>query len=284
MKHIVVIPVFNDWKSLNKLLTKLNFFLKNKKKITNEVLIVNDNSSEEIQLDYKRYESFKNIKILSLRKNVGSQIAIAIGLNYLNSLKNEFYVTVMDADGEDSPAQVNIMLECAINNKNFVVTSNRKKRKESLLIILLYKLHLLLTFLFTAKWISFGNFSTFHKKNLKKLLSNKCSLYAHSSSILKNCNIKRLYAVREKRFYDKSKISILGLIYHSLRVNSVFYKNIFFSSVVYTSIIYIFFEPILLFPILFYNLIILYTKYKFWNFKMIFLKDFIGNTKLFRTN
>ena len=45
---------------------------------------------------------------------------------------------------------------------------------------------------------------------------------------LKNCNIKRLYAKRERRFFDKSKLSILALINHSLRVNCVFYGNIFF--------------------------------------------------------
>ena len=32
MKHILLIPVFNDWKSLNKLILKLDIFLQNKKK------------------------------------------------------------------------------------------------------------------------------------------------------------------------------------------------------------------------------------------------------------
>ena len=33
MKHIIVIPVFNDWKSLNKLLLQLNKNLKKPKKL-----------------------------------------------------------------------------------------------------------------------------------------------------------------------------------------------------------------------------------------------------------
>ena len=288
MKHIIVIPVFNDWRSLNKLLSKLNKHLKSNKKINNEVLIVNDNSSQNLKLNFKLYKSFKKIKILSLYKNFGSQIAIAVGLNYLRNLKGDFYVTVMDADGEDSPSQVNIMLKTAYKNKKFVITSNRKKRKEPYLIIFLYKLHLLLTFLFTFKWISFGNFSTFNKKHLNNLFLNNHSLYAHSSSILKNCNIKRLYAKRERRFFDKSKLSILALINHSLRVNCVFYGNIFFSSIFYSFIIYIFIDQfysyLFLYAILFYNLIILYTKVKFWKLKINSLNDFINNVKLFRTN
>ena len=37
----------------------------------------------------------------------------------------------MDGDGEDSPYQIKKMLNVASRNKNFVVTANRKKRKES---------------------------------------------------------------------------------------------------------------------------------------------------------
>jgi len=288
MKHIIVIPVFNDWKSLNKLLSKLDKQLKKNKKIKNEVLIVNDNSLQNVKLNHKHYKSIKQIKILSLYKNFGSQIAIAVGLNYLKNLKGDFYITVMDADGEDSPTQVNIMLKAASKNKNFVITSNRKKRKESYLIIFLYKLHLLLTFLFTFKWITFGNFSTFNRKHLNKLFLNNYSLYAHSSSILKNCSIKRLYAKREKRFFDKSKLSILALINHSLRINSVFYRNIFFSSVFYSLIIYIFmnqfYNYLFLHIILFYNLLVLYTKVKFWKLKINSLNDYINDVKSFRTN
>ena len=48
MKHIIVIPVFNDWRSLNKLLLQLNKNLKKTKEIIHEVLIINDNSSDKI--------------------------------------------------------------------------------------------------------------------------------------------------------------------------------------------------------------------------------------------
>tara|TARA_Y100000389_G_scaffold196885_1_gene230511 strand:- start:477 stop:1169 length:693 start_codon:yes stop_codon:yes gene_type:complete len=228
MKHILVIPVFNDWKSLNKLIHKLDIHLKSNIKINNEILIIDDNSTQKLKLNLKKLNIIKSIKIISLKKNYGSQKAIAIGLNYLKKIKGKFFVTVMDGDGEDSPAQIEKMLLTSINNPSYVITSNRKKREETFIIILLYKLHLLITFLFTFKWISFGNFSTFNKKNLNNLLSNNSSWYAHSSSVLKNCKIKRLYSKREKRYYDKSKLGLFSLIEHSLRVNTVFYKNIFF--------------------------------------------------------
>ena len=68
MKHFLLIPVFNDWKSVNKLIIRLNGSLKINKKIKNEILIINDNSSEKINLNLKRLKSISKIKIISLKK------------------------------------------------------------------------------------------------------------------------------------------------------------------------------------------------------------------------
>ena len=131
MKHILLIPVFNDWKSLNKLILKLDIFLQNKKKIRNEILIINDNSSKKISLNFRKLKTINKIKIITLKKNFGSQKAIAIGLSYLKKIKGEFYITVMDGDGEDAPSQVKNMLSKAINNPKYIITSNRKKERGS---------------------------------------------------------------------------------------------------------------------------------------------------------
>ncbi len=284
MKHIVVIPVYNDWRSLNKLISKLNSVLIKDKKIRSEILIINDNSTKEVKINLKNLKSIKKIKVIYLKKNLGSQKAIAIGLSYLKKIKENFFITVMDSDGEDDPLQVKKMLKLAIKNPTRVVTSNRKQREESIIIILLYKLHLILTYLFTQKWISFGNFSTFNKKNLNKLLSNNSSWYSHSSSVLKNCGILRLYSKRKKRYYDKSKLGLLSLIEHSLRVNAVFYKNIFFSSLIYLSVIFIFFENnlrnLLIFGVILFNSLILIIKFNHWINNFSDISKFIKKIKL----
>ncbi len=266
MKHILVIPVYNDSRSLNKLIANLNIVLKKKKKIEHEILVINDNSSEKIKINGKNFKTIKKLSILTLKKNLGSQKAIAVGLKYLKSRKKKFLITVMDGDGEDDPNQVMKMIDSANQNPKHIITSNRKRREESLIIVSLYKLHLIITFLFTWKWISFGNFSTFYKDNLKNLLSNNYSWYAHSSSVLKNCNIIRLYSKRKKRYFDKSKLGLISLIEHSLRVNVVFYKNIFLMSLIYLFSIFFLFENnikiLLASGIIFFNLLILIIKLK----------------------
>ena len=207
MKHIILIPVYDDWKSLNKLLLKLKEYLKDERKINNEVLIINDNSNQEPKINSKQLKIFKKISVLSLNRNFGSQIAIAIGLNYLKDQKGDFYITVMDGDGEDSPKGIKSMLKSAIKFQDYVITSNRKKR-ESLIIICLYKLHLLLTFCLPLNGFLSAIFLLL-TKNLKNLLSKNYSLYAHSSAVLKNCKIKRLYAMREKDFMTNQSRNLL---------------------------------------------------------------------------
>ena len=52
-----------------------------------------------------------------------------------------------DKDDKKDPNQVSKMTKMAIKYENFVITSNRKNRKESRIIIFLYYIHLLMTFL-----------------------------------------------------------------------------------------------------------------------------------------
>ena len=150
----------------------------------------------------------------------------------------------------------------------------QKKRKEFIFIRLFYHIHLILTFLFTFKWISFGNFTSFHSKNIKNILFKNQSCLAHSASIIRNCKIKRLYAKRGKRYFDNSNLNFIDLIEHSLRINAVFLKRIFFISSVYSFTIFF------LIDIFFIKFLVLLSLFIF-NFLIIFMsKNIIKYFKL----
>ncbi len=268
IKHIILIPVYNDWKSLQKLISEINKVSKNLKDFETQILIVDDNSSKKIRKLRTRFNYIKKIQILTLKKNLGSQKAIAVGLFYLKNLNKDFFITVMDSDGEDKPQDLKRLMILAKKNKSWVITSNRKKRKETFLIRILYSMHLMISYIFTLNWISFGNFTSFHSKNLPKILKDNSSWYAHSSSIINNCKIKRIYAKRGKRYFDKSKLNLYDLFEHSLRVNAVFFKKILLISIIYLLLISIFFSSVpaikyfLIISILFFNLCVFLIKIK----------------------
>lgn len=261
-----IIPVFNDTKSLRILLNKLNKNLEKKKRL-GVVTVVDDFSSEAIDISTNKLKFIKKFEILRLKKNVGSQNAIAFGLQYLSKLKKDKTIIVMDSDGEDNPAQINNMIKYAENFPNYIVTSNRTKRKETLLIRVLYISHLFLTFIFTGKWISFGNYTCFQHKNLNSLLKNRNIWSAYPAAVIKNNNIIRLFAARKKRFCGKSKISIYKLFFHSFRIISVFHFRVFIFSLIYFFFLdFVFFELnkkifyISIVPIILFNLCIVSTK------------------------
>ena len=68
IKHIILIPVYNDWKSLQKLISEINKVSKNLKDFETQILIVDDNSSKKIKKLRTRFNYIKKIQILTLKK------------------------------------------------------------------------------------------------------------------------------------------------------------------------------------------------------------------------
>ena len=234
----ILLPLYNDWRSCNFLLKKINGELKKENRHGN-ILILNDASTQKIKIIHKKLENIKSIKIFTTKSNMGSQKIINLGLTNIKNKKNEI-VVIMDSDGEDDVSNLNKLIDLALQNKRYVITATRTRRRENYIFKLFYKLHLLITFILTLEWISFGNYSSFHSQNLKKILKNNLSWLAYSSSILRNCDIYKIGSERQKRIFGKSKLSFFQLFKHSLRILSVFQKRILIISFFYILILIIF--------------------------------------------
>ena len=238
--YTFILPTYNDWKSISILLNQIEKYLK-KIKNTYKVLIINDNSSEINNFKFNRNKFFKEIEILNLRENIGSQKAIATGLKYVSKNKkdiNEKFI-IMDSDGEDDPKKIlNIIDLIKKNEKTEIITMNRSIRKESLFFSILYEIHLIITFLITFNYIRFGNFSFLNKKIINKVTKKNDLWLAYSATIKKYFfNRHSILASRRKRISGKSKMSYLGLINHSINIQSVFKKNILIYYLIYSFIL-----------------------------------------------
>ena len=194
----IIIPTYNDSRSLNKLLYIINKNI-NKRKDKFRVIVVNDCSSEKITLKIKNFNNIKSIKILNLKKNVGSQKAIYIGLKYIEKYKYKSTISILDSDGEDNPYKLKKLIESAFKEKGVIFVANRSKRLENIFLKILNKLRLLITFILTGKDANFGNFSSFSSINLKNIFSNTNLWLAYSGGILKNCKKIRLINIEKKK-------------------------------------------------------------------------------------
>ena len=233
MKRIIIlIPTYNDCKSLRRLLSKINKYFNNEK-ITLEILIINDCSSEKYYLQDLKLKNIRSIKIIDLKKNVGSQKAIFIGLNKISKLKKRSTIVIMDSDGEDDPAKISKLANRANQNDDAIIFALRKKRLETFFFRLLNKFRLLITFLLTGKYLNFGNFSAFSNKNLKNLIKNKNLSIAYCSGVVKNhLKINLVSIPKRKRYHGISKVSFFFLIKHSINIISIFYIQVFLRTTV----------------------------------------------------
>ena len=98
----------------------------------------------------------------------------------------------------------------------------------------MYEIHYLFTLLITGKKVRFGNYSLINSNKLKKILSSGDLWGAYSAAIVNNYNdIEPLFSERKKRDTGKTKMNLFKLLFHSLRIISVFKKRVYFASIIY---------------------------------------------------
>ena len=238
MKIKILIPIYNDWKSLLKLLSEINN-LSIKTEFQISVVIVNDASNHD-RLEIK--EDLKNIhtiKILNMKINQGHARCIASGLRYIYEKEDFDYVIPMDGDGEDRPEEINEFLNQIKDSNNKALIGERIKRSENLIFKICYQLHKLITLTFTGKSIKFGNFTCLPKSIVAKMVDEKATWNSFSGSLAKiEKNLFSVPSIRGVRYFGPSKMSFLSLIKHSLSIISVFKKTFLIRSALFI-IIYI---------------------------------------------
>ena len=238
-KFIILIPLFNDWKSVSRLLNEIDINVSSWAAEVS-VIIVNDASTEKrsgIQFSFKK---IKFVKILNMTKNTVHQRCIAAGLKYI--CKNEDFdrVIIMDADGEDRPEELNDFFKKAQENPSMTITGNRFKRSETIIFKVLYEVHKLLTLIFTGKLIKFGNFSCLPKNHVEKLIQKSYLWNSYSSSVVKTISDRTFIdSIRGSRYVLPSKMNFRGLIFHSLSIISVF-RNLVIVRSILLFLIYLF--------------------------------------------
>lgn len=261
-KILILIPVFNDWKSLEKLLIEINQNIKDFKEISFECLIVNDASTIP-QPKFIKPKNLNKIKILTMKKNQGHARCNAFGIKYVNDNEKFDYLILMDADGEDRPLEIKSMINQISSEPKCSVVAKRVKRSEGPFFQLLYKIHKIITYVSSGKNVNFGNYSCLTHQDVK-ILYSKASLWSsYSGTIKKNLkNLKEVNSERGLRYYGPSQMSFLKLLIHSLSIIAVFKYKLFFRSLLMSFILIIFDSYLkinsksLIFLILLYNFLI----------------------------
>ena len=238
MKIKILIPVYNDWKSVSKLLDEINNLSINPE-VQISVIIVNDASNHDRQEEDKNLDNIFSIKILNMKVNQGHARCIAVGLKYIYEKEDFDYVIPMDGDGEDRPEEIKEFIEQIEVSNTKPIVGSRVRRSEGLLFKICYKIHKLITFTFTGQSIKFGNFTCLPKSTVEKMINEKATWNSFSGSLTKvEKDLLSMPSTRGTRYFGPSKMSFYNLIKHSLSIISVFRKTFLIRSALFV-IIYI---------------------------------------------
>tara|TARA_Y100001958_G_scaffold78429_1_gene52951 strand:- start:93 stop:962 length:870 start_codon:yes stop_codon:yes gene_type:complete len=239
MKIKILIPVYNDFQSVSKLISKINFTISN---ISHEfsIIIVNDNSTENAEIDINNIDKISSIKIIEIKKNQGHARCIATGLKYILDKEQFDYVIPMDGDGEDRPEEIAKFIEFLKYDQIKPIVGERVKRSEGLIFKIFYSIHKLITYIFTGQSIKFGNFTCLPKSTVEKMVSEKATWSSFSGSLTKlEKNRSTIPSIRGERYFGPSKMSYYNLIKHSLSIIAVFKTNVIIRSILFF-LIYLF--------------------------------------------
>ena len=255
MKIIILIPVFNDWKSASKLIEEINLVVK-ELDAEFSVVLVNDASTEEKLINTSNKENLSNIEILNIKNNQGHGRCIATGLKHIFQNKEFDYVIPMDSDGEDRPEEIKSFFEYINYDKGKPIIGERVKRSENFIFKICYHLHKLITYTFTGQSIKFGNYTCLPKSTVEKLINDKSTWCSFSGALAKLEKIRSSSpSIRGSRYFGPSKMSFRSLIKHSLSIISVFKLTVLLRSIlfllVYFFLIYKKITLVMLLPVIF---------------------------------
>lgn len=216
---MILLPVYNDWDALQRLLAGLQAELPQWKRDC-LLLIVDDGSAEAPPV--AAFEPWQT-RIIHLTHNIGHQKAIAIGLSYAHHQLPFEKLLIMDSDGEDRPEDAAALL----SGNHTPVVVNRKSRQEGLRFRFFYALYKLLFLVLTGKRIGFGNFMLLGPRDVRRLVHDS-GIWNHlAGTVLRSgMPIRTITAHRGKRYEGRSRMNFHALLLHGLGAIGVFIELI----------------------------------------------------------
>ena len=224
-RTLILIPVFNDYAAVGKLLVELDRELA-AAGITAGVLIVDDGSTVESsdRIEVGSLQAIVGVDVVELRRNLGHQRAITIGLAFAENRGKCEAVVVMDGDGEDDPRDVPRLIERYLaEGGQKIVFAERTRRSESRLFKFFYKLYKVVHVMLTGIEVKVGNFSVIPRRRLSSLVV-VAEMWNHYAAV--GFKSRQPYCTiptrRGRRLDGKSSMNFVSLVVHGLSAISVY--------------------------------------------------------------
>ena len=233
MKIKILIPVYNDWQSVLKVVDEIDYLVIDSQ-FQISIIIVNDASNHDRENSNKDLKNIHSFKIINMKKNQGHARCIAAGLKYIYEKEDFDYVIPMDGDGEDRPEEIKQFVDNLNYHPNKSIVGERIKRSEGTFFKFCYFFHKIITSTFTGQSIKYGNFTCLPKSIVEKMINEKATWSSFSGSLAKITQDRAtIPSERGTRYFGPSKMSFKNLLIHSLSIISVFKINVLIRSTLF---------------------------------------------------
>ena len=222
-RFIVVTPIYEDVPAATHLLKDLKSLYGE-----NVYVIAVDDGSVKAPMSASVLQSVSIAgRVVFLKRNVGHQRALAIGLDMASKFaKDGEKIVLMDSDGEDRPENISDLLSL-LNEHTDVVVATRKRRLESFKFRVFYRCYKFVFRLLTGRKISFGNFMAMTKNAAKRLASmQELAIHVAASVLASKLRIHSEPIDRGVRYAGISKMNFVGLILHGFKGLMIFAEDV----------------------------------------------------------
>ncbi|WP_329765151.1 glycosyltransferase [Stenotrophomonas maltophilia] len=224
MRKIVVMPVYEDLEASSNLFVEL---ARTQGPDTYVVAVDDGSVRQPLPISAIEASGLEGV-VIRLRRNVGHQRAIAIGLGYVaEHFDGNDIVVVMDSDGEDTPESITELVAGLDSADVDVVVASRRSRVESLKFKSFYIVYKLLFSLLSGRQISFGNFMAAKMPAVRRLASMQ-ELWIHVAACVlgSKLRVQTCALDRGPRYAGRSKMNFVGLALHGFRALMVFAEDV----------------------------------------------------------
>ena len=220
---VVVIPVLDDWECLSRLSRELQATLRTAG--WEPVIVVVEDGSGPGQAATAADGA---AIVLRLKRNVGHQRAIAIGLDHaVREIKAEA-IAIMDSDGEDCPADLPGMLDALGKQESRIVVASRRRRQESKRFVIFYRVYKAVFHALTGERLDFGNFSVMGQNAAARLVAmHELWLNFPATVMRSRLTVVRLPRDRGPRYAGQSRMNLVSLVTHGMSAVGVFVERAF---------------------------------------------------------
>jgi len=221
---IVVTPVYEDKIASSQLFQELSTTFDGR-----VFIVAVDDGSVKEPVDIASIKSAGlNGVVIKLKRNVGHQRAISIGLGFVaEHISDSQYVVVMDSDGEDTPISIKPLVDAAKLPSVDIAVAQRKSRVESLKFKAFYVVYKWLFNLLSGKKISFGNFMALTPASVKRLVSmQELGIHIAGTVLSSKLRVETVSLDRGARYAGKSKMNFVGLVLHGFKGLMIFAEDV----------------------------------------------------------